>query len=35
VCLGCCDGAPALMIDHDLYRDVTPDQLDEILNRYE
>jgi NADH-quinone oxidoreductase subunit E len=35
VCLGCCDGAPALMVDHDLYRDVTPDQLDEILNRYE
>jgi NADH-quinone oxidoreductase subunit E len=35
VCLGCCDGAPALMIDHDLYRNVTPEQLDEILNRYE
>ena len=33
-CLGTCDHAPALMIDHDLYRDVTIDQLDDILNRY-
>jgi NADH-quinone oxidoreductase subunit E len=35
VCLGCCDGAPALMVDHDLYRNVTPEQLNDILNRYE
>lgn len=33
-CLGTCDHAPALMIDHDLYRDVTPGQLDKILDRY-
>ncbi|SKC85551.1 NADH-quinone oxidoreductase subunit NuoE [Ohtaekwangia koreensis] len=33
-CLGTCDHAPALMIDHDLYRDVTIDQLDDILDRY-
>jgi len=34
-CLGCCDGGPALMIDNDLYKDVTADQLDEILLHYE
>ena len=34
-CLGTCDHAPALMIDNDLYRDVTVDQLDEILKKYE
>jgi len=33
-CLGTCDCAPALMIDNDLYRNITVDQLDEILNRY-
>jgi NADH-quinone oxidoreductase subunit E len=33
-CLGTCDCAPALMIDNDLYRNVTIEQLDEILNRY-
>jgi NADH-quinone oxidoreductase subunit E len=33
-CLGTCDHAPALMIDHDLYRDVTREQLNEILDRY-
>lgn len=33
-CLGTCDCAPALMIDNDLYRNVTPDQLDAILNKY-
>src|SRR6478736_1601619 len=26
-CLGCCDGAPALMIDNDLYKNVTAEQL--------
>jgi NADH-quinone oxidoreductase subunit E len=35
VCLGTCDCAPALMIDNDLYRNVTIEQLDEILNHYE
>jgi NADH-quinone oxidoreductase subunit E len=33
-CLGTCDHAPALMIDNDLYRDVTPEQLEEILGKY-
>lgn len=33
-CLGCCDHAPALMIDEDLYRDVKPEELDEILKKY-
>jgi NADH-quinone oxidoreductase subunit E len=33
-CLGTCDCAPALMIDNDLYRNVTLEQLDEILNKY-
>ena len=35
VCLGTCDHAPALMIDNDLYRDLTPEQLDQILAKYE
>ncbi|MBX2913544.1 MAG: NADH-quinone oxidoreductase subunit NuoE [Cyclobacteriaceae bacterium] len=34
-CLGTCDRAPALMIDNDLYRNVTPAQLDGILEKYE
>jgi NADH-quinone oxidoreductase subunit E len=34
-CLGTCDHAPALMIDNDLYRDVTVQQLDDILKKYE
>jgi len=34
VCLGTCDHAPALMIDDDLYRDVDPARLDQILERY-
>ena len=34
-CLGCCDGGPALMIDNDLYKNVTADQLGEILGIYE
>jgi NADH-quinone oxidoreductase subunit E len=33
-CLGACDGAPALMIDHDLHTDVDPAHLDELLERY-
>lgn len=33
-CLGTCDCAPALMIDNDLYRNLTVDQLDEILSKY-
>lgn len=34
-CLGTCDHAPAMIIDEDLYRDLKPDQLDEILAKYE
>lgn len=33
-CLGTCDHAPALMINNELYRDLTEDRLDEILNGY-
>src|SRR5688572_17477494 len=33
-CLGTCDTAPALMIDRDLYKNVTVDQLDRILEKY-
>lgn len=33
-CLGTCDTAPALMIDKDLYKNVTTDQLDAILEKY-
>lgn len=34
VCLGCCDGAPALMIDETLYRNVKVEELESILNQY-
>jgi NADH-quinone oxidoreductase subunit E len=33
-CLGCCDHAPALMIDEDLYRDLDIDNLGSILDKY-
>lgn len=33
-CLGTCGTAPALMIDGDLYQNVTIAQLDEILTKY-
>lgn len=33
-CLGCCDHAPALMIDNDLYKDVTVTCIDRILKKY-
>ncbi len=33
-CLGTCDRAPALMINNDLHRDLTPEKLDGILERY-
>lgn len=35
VCLGTCDHAPALMIDDDLHRDLDPEKIDEILERYQ
>lgn len=34
VCLGTCDHAPALMIDRDLHRDLSPESLDRILENY-
>src|SRR5439155_10089570 len=33
-CLGCCDKAPAIMIDEDLYTNVTKEQLEGILSAY-
>src|SRR3954464_9609769 len=33
-CLGCCDRAPALMIDNDLYTDVKLAELEGILQNY-
>jgi NADH-quinone oxidoreductase subunit E len=32
-CLGACDLAPAMLIDNELYGDLTPQKLDEILNK--
>ena len=34
-CLGTCDCAPAMMIGNDLYRNITLDQLNDILKKYE
>ena len=34
-CLGCCDRAPALMIDEDLHTGLVPDDLEGILARYD
>ena len=34
-CLGACDRAPAMMIDDNLYVDLTVSKLDEILDQYE
>ena len=34
-CLGACDHAPAMMIDQQLYRDLSKEKIDEILQRYE
>ena len=33
-CLGTCDHAPALMINNELYKNLTQDKLDEILYEY-
>ena len=33
-CLGCCDHAPDLMFDEDLYQDVKVEELKNILNKY-
>jgi NADH-quinone oxidoreductase subunit E len=34
VCLGACDHAPVLMIGDDLHRDIEPDKIEGILDRY-
>ncbi|MGD2156785.1 MAG: NADH-quinone oxidoreductase subunit NuoE [Anaerolineales bacterium] len=34
VCLGTCDHAPAMMIDDQLYQDLSEDTLDDILEKY-
>jgi NADH-quinone oxidoreductase subunit E len=33
-CLGCCDHAPAMIIDEDLHKDLTTDGLAKILEQY-
>jgi len=33
-CLGVCDHAPAMMIGEDLYTDLTPEKVNEILGHY-
>jgi NADH-quinone oxidoreductase subunit E len=34
VCLGCCDRAPAMMIDDDLHTNLEPDKVDAVLGNY-
>ena len=34
-CLGVCGVGPAFLVDHDIYGNVTPDRVPEILARYE
>lgn len=34
VCLGTCDHAPAMMVGENLYNDLTPEKVDEILEQY-
>lgn len=34
-CLGTCDHAPAMMVGEDLYQDLRPERVAEILERYE
>ena len=33
-CLGCCDRAPAMLVDGNLHADLTPDLVDEALEGY-
>lgn len=35
VCLGACDRAPVMMIDTELYGELTPQKIDEILAEYD
>jgi len=34
-CLGVCDRAPAMMVGDELYTDLTPERVDEILGQYQ
>lgn len=34
VCLGACDHAPVMMVDEDLHRDLDPQKLDQLLDKY-
>jgi NADH-quinone oxidoreductase subunit E len=34
VCLGCCDHAPAMMVDGDLHSDLDPQNIDSQLEKY-
>jgi NADH-quinone oxidoreductase subunit E len=34
VCLGCCDHAPAMMVDADLHSDLNPQKIDTQLEKY-
>jgi NADH-quinone oxidoreductase subunit E len=34
VCLGCCDRAPAMMVDGDLHGDLDPQKIDSALENY-
>ena len=34
VCLGCCDHAPAMMVDADLHSDLDPQKIDTQLEKY-
>lgn len=34
-CLGTCDNAPAMMIDNDLYKNLTVEEISNILEKYE
>jgi NADH-quinone oxidoreductase subunit E len=34
VCLGCCDHAPAMMVDGDLHSDLDPQKIDSQLEKY-
>lgn len=33
-CIGLCDGAPAMLINHDIHTQLTPDKIPDILSKY-
>src|SRR5215813_14091260 len=35
VCLGCCDRAPAMMVNSDLHGDLDPEKIDKELEKYQ